>query len=465
MLALLTPDNILVGTMFLGLLSLIFFIIKNDEVLILLVLFFYTSGLTRYNLVTSGAERWVRVAYSKNIFNLTDELGLEALNYFFNGTVIFSVVYFIFGMMRKTPERFKDDEKALQAYLSKAQIKILIGFAIIASVSFYAKLSFINTFVTTGGAIALGGSYYVMIGFALGGFISLMYLVFKNFELRDQFLTKMLFGAIIAFAASMTYTSTGRFQFLSWSVTIGIMFVGDKSPFYKMRIYLIGGLIVSLAFGLAGVSRRTDTRNMSWFQKLSLAWERNKSTEDATMLDGFMMVLQVYPQHLNYHYGSEHLEILYRPIPRSIWPDKPLGGYANKLGLNDNMAGGSVGISQSIYGSFYGEGGMPGIVVFCIIYAFLLNRIMVSSLKYNSDVRHLIKGLTLASLIPLLRGGDLPGIYAFIGMTFWPVFYVIWEYNRFLKPYNYSKMLEMRRYFQQRMSSNMPSQTYVSEKA
>ncbi len=457
----LSPDNILTGTMFLGLLALIFFIIKNDEVLILLVLFFYTSGLSRYNLVVSGAERWVRVAYAKNIFNLTNELGLQALNYFFMGTVVFSVAYFLFGMSRKPPETFKDDRFALNSFLKKYQIRILVLFIIISSVSFYAKRAFVNSFLAGGGGIAFGGSYYVLFGFALGGVIPLMYLVFKNYELKEQFLVKVAFGAIIAFAGSLTYSSSGRFQFLSWSITMGIIFVGDKNPFYKMRIYLIGGLIVSLAFGLAGVKRRTDTSQMSWFQKLSLAWQRNKSTEDATMLDGFMMVLQVYPQHLQYHYGTEHLEVLYRPIPRSLWPGKPLGGYANKLGLNDNMGGGSVGISQSIYGTFYGEGGTYGIVVFCVIYAFFLNRIMVSSFRYNSDIRHLIRGSTIAALVPLLRGGDLPGIYAFIGMTFWPVILLIYAYKKFLPSYLFVRFLDTKRRMEDQLMRQRNQQTTV----
>lgn len=440
----LTPDNMLVGTMILGLLAMVLFFIKNDELPILFVLFFYTSGLSRYNLVTSGGDRWVRVAYAKNIFNLTDELGLQALNYFFLGTAVLTFSYFVFSMFRKEPTHFKDDEETLAAFLRQNQSKILIGFAVIGSVSFYAKIAFVNSFLEGGGGIALGGSYYLMLGFALGGVISLMYLVFKNYDLRGQFIPKLLFGAVIAFAASMTYSSSGRFQFLSWSITCGIIFVGNRNPFYKLRMYIIGGLVVSLAFGFAGVKRRTDTTNMSTFQKISLAWERNKSTEDATMLDGFMMVLQVYPQHLNFHYGTEHLEILYRPIPRSIWPEKPLGGYANKLGLNDNMSGGSVGISQSLYGTFYGEGGVSGIIILSVIYAFFLNRILVSSLKFNSDARHLIKGMTIASMVPLLRGGDLPGIWAFIGMSFWPVLYFLFAYGGFAKVYKLMKLKSFR---------------------
>jgi len=431
----LTADNMLVGTMMLGFLSMALFFIKNDEFPMLFVLFFYQSGLSRYNLVVAGGDQWVRVAYSKNIFSLTNELGLQALNYFFLGTAVLTFTYCMFSFFRKEPTVFKDSESSLAEFLKKYQLMIVVGFAIIGSVSFYAKLAFVNSFLSSGGNIAMGGSYYLMIAFGLGGVISLMYLVFKNYSLKNQFIPKLIFGLIIAFAGSLTYSSSGRFQFLSWSITIGIIFVGNKNPLYKLRMYLIGGLIVSLAFGLAGVKRRTDTTTMSTFQKLSLAWDRNKSTEDATMLDGFMMVLQVYPQHLAYHMGTEHLEILYRPIPRSIWPDKPLGGYANKLGLNENMGGGSVGISQSLYGTFYGEGGVTGIVILSIIYAFVLNLIMSGSLGYNSDVRHLIKGITIASMIPLLRGGDLPGIYAFIGMSFWPVFYFINRYKKFLRLY------------------------------
>lgn len=427
----LEPDSILVGTMILALVAMVLFFIKNDEFLGLVVFFFYTSGINRYNLVVSGADRWVRVAYSKNIFNLTNELGLQALNYFFMGTAVFCIVYFILAMFRKPPERFKDSDETLSLFLAKYQVYIVLAFLLVATVSFYAKIAFVNSFIASGGGISLGGSYYVMIGFGLGGVISLMFLVYNNYDIKTQPLIKFAFAALILLAGSMTYSSSGRFQFLSWSITIGVMLVGDRNPFYKLRIYLVGGLVVSLAFGLAGVQRRTDIRGMSAMQKVSLAWDRNQSTEDVTMLDGFMMVLQVYPQHLGYHYGTEHLEILYRPIPRSMWPNKPLGGYANKLGLNDNMGGGSVGISQSIYGSFYGEGGVGGIVVFCVLYALLFNYIMVSSLKYKTGVRHLIKGLTIASALPLLRGGDLPGIYAFIGMTFWPVFLFISQYKKF----------------------------------
>jgi hypothetical protein len=52
---------------------------------------------------------------------------------------------------------------------------------------------------------------------------------------------------------------------------------------------------------------------------------------------------------------------------------------------------------------------------------------------------HPFAGLTVraslcASLIPLLRGGDLPGIYAWIGMAFWPCALLLWLRRRELIP-------------------------------
>jgi hypothetical protein len=40
--------------------------------------------------------------------------------------------------------------------------------------------------------------------------------------------------------------------------------------------------------------------------------------------------------------------------------------------------------------------------------------------------------MAISSLIPLLRGGDLPGIVAFVGMAYWPIFVFLYYYNAYL---------------------------------
>ena len=44
----------------------------------------------------------------------------------------------------------------------------------------------------------------------------------------------------------------------------------------------------------------------------------------------------------------------------------------------------------------------------------------------------LIRACLLAGMIPLLRGGDLPGIYAWLGMAFWPMLLFLWWNREYL---------------------------------
>ena len=41
-----------------------------------------------------------------------------------------------------------------------------------------------------------------------------------------------------------------------------------------------------------------------------------------------MDVLQIVPSQVNYQYGSTYLTLLFKPIPRSLMPQKPLGASA-----------------------------------------------------------------------------------------------------------------------------------------
>jgi hypothetical protein len=38
--------------------------------------------------------------------------------------------------------------------------------------------------------------------------------------------------------------------------------------------------------------------------------------------------------------------------------------------------------------------------------------------------------MLLAGLVPLLRGGDLAGVWAWMGMAFWPCMLLIWRYRK-----------------------------------
>lgn len=402
------------------------YLTQNDEFVLLLMAFYYATGLFRYLAVLRGDSQWAIVAYAYDIFDLNDELALEALNYFLLGTAIFSISYVALFSASKVVQT-KDNQQLFKKFILKNQrlIIVLFVFFLLVNAAVKSVMSGYTSF-------AYGMSYFFLFKLALGGLILLFFLLYKNMPLSGSF-QKIVYLIVIVFAAYSSYDPNTRFQFLSWMIALNFVIIGNRLPLQKAVFYLVGGTIVIFTFAMAGNKRHAAIARADFSAQVDYAIERLTKAEDQNMLDGFMMVLQVYPKHLEYHLGMEHLEILMRPIPRKLWPGKPVGGYANKLGLNEGMPqGATVGISQSIYGSFYGEGGIIGIILFSILYGYAFVMLFRQANKYNSDMRYLIKGVVFASAVPLLRGGDLPGIFAFIGMSYWPIFIFIFLYNRFL---------------------------------
>jgi hypothetical protein len=181
------------------------------------------------------------------------------------------------------------------------------------------------------------------------------------------------------------------------------------------------GLAV-ISFGAAGVMRQEFSINGIKQDTLT----RVTSAEDANMLDGFVMLRQVFPALLPYSWGKEHLGILARPIPRSVWPNKPLGGYMNQLGFYDRGSGGTTGISPTLFGTFYQEGGVPGLMFLSMIYGFGLGRLVSWAAALPPFASVLVRASVFAGLIPLMRCGDLAGVYSWLGMSFWPCVLVLW---------------------------------------
>ncbi|WP_066633751.1 hypothetical protein [Labilibacter marinus] len=404
----------------------------NDEFLFLPILFFWTTGLQRFNAVLEQKADWVEVAYTFNIFTaMTNTKAMIAMGYFLLGTALFFFSYQFYNKKLPYPEYARDNQDLFAQFIATKKSFIL---------GFFIFFLMINTAFKgmMGGNLAMGQSYFYLFAMGIASFILLGYLVYKVTPKENQGI-RNLYIIMISYGMWLSYSPSKRFQFLSWMIALGIIIMQKYEPMQKAKYYLVGGFAVMIFFSLAGVARKHNLSQLSFGEMYELVMERSDSREDQNMLDGFMMVLDVYPHHLDYHYGMEHMEILMRPIPRALWPGKPVGGYANKLGLNDYENSGTVGISQTIYGTFYGEGGLWGIIILSIIYGWVFVKLFRLSYHYNSDLQWLIKGIIIASFVPILRGGDLPGIIAFIGMSYWPIFLIIWQYHKFLAQQSFSE--------------------------
>jgi len=263
-------------------------------------------------------------------------------------------------------------------------------------------------------------SYLLLFPFALIGISILNIAIWKAGGYRALGY-KAIGILVLLYVAYLTFGPNMRFQFLGWVAGASIIFAANTTR--KNRALILGAAaVVAIAgFALAG-SLRDKTLKINDAANPSLS--RVINANDANMLDGFVLLEQVYPERLDYAWGMDHIEILLRPIPRSLWHNKPLGGYANKLGFNDYDVG-TTGISPSLFGSFYAEGGLAGIIILSVIYGAGLAKIMSYTIRLQPFVSNILRAVVCASIVPMLRGGDIAGTYAWIGMAYWPCFFLL----------------------------------------
>lgn len=282
--------------------------------------------------------------------------------------------------------------------------------------------------IEAGKVMAFESSAYVyLLPFSLISVAMLLAILLKTGALPDVFFRGLAF-IIMAAVALLTFHPDARFQFIGWLLACAII-LGSGYSFKRKALTILCGVGIAIAlFAVAGALRSNEVETETGLQQS--AWERFAFAEDANMLDGFALLRQVYPDKLPFDYGRAHLEIFSRPIPRAWWPGKPVGGYMNKLGLTSVLTGGTLGISPSLFGSFYQEGGIAGVLICSLLYGFGLGKLIAFTTRIPVVTGALIRGLICAFLIPLLRGGDLPGIFAWAFMSFWPCLLVLWLRRR-----------------------------------
>ncbi|MEJ1933990.1 hypothetical protein WDZ92_27655, partial [Nostoc sp. NIES-2111] len=398
---------------------------RNDEIPLFINSFLFYISSYRYWAVTSGFGEWVTLGELGGFDPITAPDALVALNYMVFGQICLIGTY-IFFQKESLPIIKPIADRQFLAWLHPIVIRFgLLGLPVILYVRYRVAAQ-----VASGKSLAFEVSGYLyLFPMVLVGIATLILCVWKfgGFKFLS---TKLMAFAILSGVSYYTFSPTGRFQFLGWMLASAIILSSSYRPKTRMIIFMIIAVLGITVFTVAGAMRSTVTSEDALKQS---AWERAFSAEDANMVDGFVMIQQVYPQRLPFSLGMEHLEIILRPIPRAWWPEKPVGGYMNKLNLTTDKGKGTLGISPSLIGSFYAEGGIAGIVICSFIYGKILSSIVRYTTKIHPFASILIRAILCACLIPLLRGGDLPGIYAWFGMAFWPCFLLLWIKRSYFK--------------------------------
>ena len=391
-----------------------FFIKKKSEVPLFLVLF---NIFVEYRLVSlrAGYTDWVSFEYVipfKWNFNIAYKV--SDLILLGNSIMIYCFMYFF-----KPPVKINDSNNLLYAFVRSKKKHIIYGLVIFTASSFILKGS--NS--AYAGLTKLGTTSFII-------FFFLLIVADKKSKKKDTSFSIFIF----LFLAYITYDTAMRFQFLGWMIPIGYYLTRDIKPSKKVVFSLAGIFVIMVVFSAAGVLRYKKLSEISIGSLYKESLERLKISDDINFIDGFMMIYQVYPEELPYEYGQEHLNILLRPIPRSLWPGKPLASWVRNVEARHGWVNeDSAGFSPTIWGVFYAEGGVPGVIFFSILWSWLLAYLYRSFSYFSSDLSAFLIGIILVCMIPIFRSGDMAGDFAIVIMSFWPMIIFTYQYKKFVK--------------------------------
>ena len=422
------PDlsTITTASIVLLLLSAAYFFYRDDEIPLVL------SGLgfliiERASLIGKGKADWVSFDYWGVAFDFSHEAVLKACLYIFLGTAILAGTYML--CRRRSATDWLDVESIWCSFLHAHQLKIWIGLAAFLPINALAMGVLHRDFVEES---RITNNYAVLFGMAGSSFIIAFVILARSLHSKSnvRFLCYGIAGAL-GFA-SISFSL--RFQFLGWAILLLIILAQPLRPWLRLGAYAIGFGLVAVLFSTIGVLRHDWAQEATWKERIDFGLESLTTAGDINFVDGMVMLMQVKPEIVPYSYGGEHLQILLRPIPRAVWPGKPIGGWHQELAQAVGSEPFQTGISPSIFGSFYAEAGLSGIVFFSVLYGWLLAKCTNWIARLQSSLNAVLKGVVIAGIFAIVRGGDLAGTFAFVGMSYWPIALFVFHYCKFASP-------------------------------
>lgn len=252
--------------------------------------------------------------------------------------------------------------------------------------------------------------------------ICFFYLLFNNLNRNNNILLSLFFVSIIIFFVN----PLGVARFLAFSLYIPLIYLNGKFKLTNSYLFLnfvFFGLI--LIFPILDIFR--------WFavgDYLNLAANFNLEYYFAGHFDAFQNFCRIID--LNIHtYGQQFLGAFLFFIPRSIWPNKPVGtGFllADKAGLSFNNI--SMPYIAELYLDFTFIGMIIGVVLLGIFYRIIDDWIHKISNLYS--LKNSIKLIAFAEFcclqFYLLRGNFL-GAFAFSSTVILTIFLVYILYS------------------------------------
>jgi hypothetical protein len=164
----------------------------------------------------------------------------------------------------------------------------------------------------------------------------------------------------------------------------------------------------------------TETANLPTRERYRIKYD----TADFANFDYLTFVLAMVPRRTGtYTYGAQYLQLFTEPIPRKLWPSKPLGAPVRLLDLN--RYGNFYGFTVSMPGDAWMNGGWVGLAITMAFFGWLWGKFhRWFWANQHRNIAAILYLIALAVSLQQFRDGGIVSIAKFFLWNVFPV--VLW---------------------------------------
>lgn len=200
----------------------------------------------------------------------------------------------------------------------------------------------------------------------------LLYLVNSQAAVRPSY--KYVTYTLVALALVLLLVQSGRGNLIQFILSIMIIQDLIKKRFTKFNfriLLIIFFVLIATVVGLA--TRYSAQKNVSIESTFQTVINNAMGSLSAPFaLYDHYYLSTLYVSYKGHSYGTFYIENALRPIPRSIWPDKPLA--LGKLVRQQFWGDTQGGIPPGVFGEFYIEFGIFGTILLASIFGMFFSQ-------------------------------------------------------------------------------------------
>lgn len=209
----------------------------------------------------------------------------------------------------------------------------------------------------------------------------------------------------------------GRGPFVTALISVGLLWLYEHRQRLPRPRAIVLAAVLLASFSVIGDDRGASIRRAITGDSQSEIFVYKREDErflegmDFANLEYFEYLVYAVPQRSGtYSYFNDVLQVFTEPIPRVLWPGKPIGAPFTRIFLFDY--GNPIGMTKSLPGQGWYSLGWFGVIIWCSLWGYALGLIYR---RFVESPQNSIKAAAFMMFLPIMviayRDGELVTVF------------------------------------------------------